>query len=1318
MTPSIDWQAMSLQLMTTFGHFLWQGTAIGILLAAILRLCSERSASSRYVVACAALALLPVCVVGTFSIVHHSGASILSAEQAVSQHLDASFPALIAEQTPLSDISSIDAGNIGLPSALPIDRPDRMDAVPAIQSETTWSSAILTASPYLFVLYLIGVAAMLIRIGTSIWSSTRLRLAVTAIEDAAIVRIIAEQAGRMGLNRIPAACLCQRISVPVVVGILKPMILLPPAILCGLDPQPLGAILSHEMAHIRRYDLLVNLLQRFIEALLFFHPVTWWISRRLSFERENCCDDMAVAGCGRLEFASALLQMAELSAKSRGLNIAPQLEALAADGGNPSQLSRRVRRLLGEVETPRLMLTRSSLAVFAIALTLGCATVFAFAQNGDSERSETDGFGGRLQVRYVDDDSDEPLLTEADILLYGALMMQENGRDSNTTLILSEETGMNLSYKWSTQLEQDGSSRQWGVYLDSDLLGVVTKFSIAASEGGKGGIRNSSLAIRLKTGAAVSLREFLSEACFHSPCQTRQVDTDLDGVKLQARLLVQRGDDRKNQVVTEWIWSNQSATERALQINVTGLETETRILKVNEITHLYVPIDFGATGIPAGKCFVTPSVIASGGIQQLDSTISVLQEGNKEASEVATTSPRVVFEFIESLPMRTAVANEDSVIAGARSADSIKDMEFAFRWCPPGEFLMGSAPGTEFKYGDRFEKQHRVKLARGFWMQETEVTQAQYAAIMGLNPSSWSFKMESHPAENVKWHDATEFCRKLTSLDPNYVYRLPTEAEWEYACRAGDPTNRYGDILDIAWVFTNTDEGEGSSGHRPVGTKQSNNWGLHDMFGNVAEWCSDWRGPTSTTDQIDPQGPSTGESRCVRGGDCFNCFPFLRSDGECMAGTRSGFGPDDASRLIGLRVVRTQKNLGTADELMGAIKPAALGDSGWRRASPHKVVWDSDGTTKIQQDSSVQLESESNWQDFTLFFRKSELPTQIQTMRLELLPSSNTRAGSNVMLFDVKPHLEDSNGKITHLEFADCKVAGNSDDDSAANCIDFLSDTGWKVPGFSGLDSSHQLVFKLAEPIVVDDGDMFGITIDAGGSPELGVLTRVRVSFADTQPTAVAAAETASKLKRAAPTTGQLVDESGDPIAGAHLYVCFSSEPPGNRSDPRDTYLESYTREPAKGQAVTDADGRFALNTLKRDNEYVLMAIATNHQPILFDSVAGGTDLKTSIMKPPLDFQGRIIGDLSQLDLMEGVDNGDRTFPFYNAITLKSGHGCATGLCAKVHSDGTFSIPLLIPGPLQLSIADRTFNYTIDKSQNNVRIDLDAKADEQRPIEP
>jgi hypothetical protein len=122
----------------------------------------------------------------------------------------------------------------------------------------------------------------------------------------------------------------------------------------------LAAILSHEMAHIRRYDLIINLMQRIVEALLFFHPVTWWISRRIRIERENCCDDLAAAGCGRLTYAGSLLRMAELCAGIRGLKIAPQLESLAADGGEGSQLGYRIRRLLGEVDSPRVSVTRNA----------------------------------------------------------------------------------------------------------------------------------------------------------------------------------------------------------------------------------------------------------------------------------------------------------------------------------------------------------------------------------------------------------------------------------------------------------------------------------------------------------------------------------------------------------------------------------------------------------------------------------------------------------------------------------------------------------------------------------------------------------------------------------------------------------------------------------------------------------------------------------------------------------------------------------------------------------------------------------------------
>ncbi len=260
------------------------------------------------------------------------------------------------------------------------------------------------------------------------------------------------------------------------------------------------------------------------------------------------------------------------------------------------------------------------------------------------------------------------------------------------------------------------------------------------------------------------------------------------------------------------------------------------------------------------------------------------------------------------------VANERqdaAMTAGAEDRAIFKGVPFEFRWCPPGQFLMGSPPGTESKYGDRFVQQHKVKLTRGYWMTATEVTQAQYAAVMGHNPSFWVRKDGgTHPVEQVTWGDAASFCKKLSALDKDFEYRLPTEAEWEYACRAGEGECRYGEILDIAWVFMNTDEGEGSSGHRPVGTKTPNQWGLHDMFGNVAEWCADWKAPPATETRVDPQGRLTGESRVVRGDDCFVCRTFLRSDGACMAGTRSAMPPSTSSRVIGFRIVRVPRSDG------------------------------------------------------------------------------------------------------------------------------------------------------------------------------------------------------------------------------------------------------------------------------------------------------------------------------------------------------------------------------------------------------------------------
>jgi formylglycine-generating enzyme required for sulfatase activity len=165
-----------------------------------------------------------------------------------------------------------------------------------------------------------------------------------------------------------------------------------------------------------------------------------------------------------------------------------------------------------------------------------------------------------------------------------------------------------------------------------------------------------------------------------------------------------------------------------------------------------------------------------------------------------------------------------------------------------------------------------VILTRPFWLGRTEVTQAQWQAIMGGNPSN--FKGEDLPVDNVSWDDAMEFCRKLTEreraaghLPKGYAYTLPTEAQWEYACRAGTTGDHAGDLDVLAWYNRNS----GGTPH-PVGTKQVNEWGLYDMEGNVWELCADWLDDYPGGDVTNPKGPSwsLGDARVIRGGSWAN----------------------------------------------------------------------------------------------------------------------------------------------------------------------------------------------------------------------------------------------------------------------------------------------------------------------------------------------------------------------------------------------------------------------------------------------------------------
>jgi formylglycine-generating enzyme required for sulfatase activity len=221
-----------------------------------------------------------------------------------------------------------------------------------------------------------------------------------------------------------------------------------------------------------------------------------------------------------------------------------------------------------------------------------------------------------------------------------------------------------------------------------------------------------------------------------------------------------------------------------------------------------------------------------------------------------------------------------------------------FRLIPAGEFTMG-AVAQDRGAGDDEKPRHFVKITRPFYLGVYEVTQSQYVAVIGgSNPSK--FNGSDRPIESVTWSEAMEFCRKISSRE-GVVYRLPTEAEWEYACRACSTTIFFwGDSMDdsYAWHADNS----GNQTH-PVGQKSANAWGLYDMSGNVCEWCSDWYGIDyyGKSESSDPQGPSSGRNRVIRG-NAWNANP-----GILRTSFRLSTRPENRSDSIGFRVVMEVK---------------------------------------------------------------------------------------------------------------------------------------------------------------------------------------------------------------------------------------------------------------------------------------------------------------------------------------------------------------------------------------------------------------------------
>ncbi|MDO4551254.1 MAG: formylglycine-generating enzyme family protein [Planctomycetia bacterium] len=283
---------------------------------------------------------------------------------------------------------------------------------------------------------------------------------------------------------------------------------------------------------------------------------------------------------------------------------------------------------------------------------------------------------------------------------------------------------------------------------------------------------------------------------------------------------------------------------------------------------------------------------------------------------------RFFFLFITSIMLgshttHAITQNEEKTISpitagkepGERMIKIINGVEYAFRWCPPGEFIMGSSKTEEGRHDN--EKSHRVTITKGFWILETEVTQEMWQNIITRNPS---FHIGSHlPVESVTWENCQHFLLILRQYDLNA--QLPTEAQWEYACRAGTTT---------PFSFGNTLNGDKANcdGNFPYGTSTKgdylkkttsvksyfpNAWGIFDMHGNVREWCADWYNKNYyfLSSSTDPTGPSSGTARVVRGGS------WSIDAKHCRSADRNYISPELCYYNLGFRFILSLEPIST-----------------------------------------------------------------------------------------------------------------------------------------------------------------------------------------------------------------------------------------------------------------------------------------------------------------------------------------------------------------------------------------------------------------------
>ena len=297
-------------------------------------------------------------------------------------------------------------------------------------------------------------------------------------------------------------------------------------------------------------------------------------------------------------------------------------------------------------------------------------------------------------------------------------------------------------------------------------------------------------------------------------------------------------------------------------------------------------ITYDLTGGRQGQTYDVAVICSDNGGQSF--TIKPVTVSGDLKNVSPGTNKRVVWQVLNDLEQ--LVGDNFVFKVDATAKNHFGDIEMVF--VPGGTFQMGS------ENGDSDETPVHSVTVSDFYIGKYEVTQAQWQAVMGRNPSY--FKGSNHPVEKVSWNDVQEFIKKLNQ-QTGKNFRLPTEAEWEYAARGGNKSRGYkysgsNTIGEVAWYGDNS----GKTTH-PVGQKQGNELGIYDMSGNVWEWCADWYGKYNSSPASNPRGPSSGTDRVGRGGS------WLSNASFCRVAYRDDDGPGGSSLSMGFRLAHSSR---------------------------------------------------------------------------------------------------------------------------------------------------------------------------------------------------------------------------------------------------------------------------------------------------------------------------------------------------------------------------------------------------------------------------